>query len=34
MTTEISSTFPSGILHFPLIAPHGLILVPTFDHST
>jgi hypothetical protein len=26
MTTDLFSTFPSGILHFPLVAPPDLIL--------
>jgi hypothetical protein len=32
MTTDLSPTFPFDILHFPLIAPPGLILMPQSDH--
>jgi hypothetical protein len=32
MTTNISPIFPSVILHFPLVAPPDLILVPSIHY--
>jgi hypothetical protein len=33
MTPDLSPTFPSRILHFPLVAPPDLILVPSIHYS-
>jgi hypothetical protein len=32
MKTDHSPTFPTGILHFPIVAPPDLILVPQSDY--